>query len=121
MRHPVWRPVAQLCVIPGTWQRTFSHSARRRLQNLQPDADHGPAQHYERLVEQGILRADDYQRSVVAKLQDMHNQLKTFEPPAIPEPLSGSGGLLGRVFGSDDSPVPPIPENGACRQVMSHS
>lgn len=47
----------------------------------------GPTALYEQKIRDGLLRPDEYQKTVVAKLQALFDQLATFEPPPIPDPI----------------------------------
>ena len=57
----------------------------------------GPEALYERRVKEGSLRADDFQRSVVKKLQKLHDKLENFVPPPIPDPVEYDG-LVSLVY-----------------------
>jgi len=66
--------------IASNWtRRSFSTSGIKKLA--------GPAFLYEEKVKAGILREDEYQRTVVAKLQSLHDELMDFNPPPVPEPI----------------------------------
>lgn len=54
----------------------------------------GPLVRYDSLVEAGTLLNDDFQRVIVSKLQDLHDELEGYYPPPIPEevPTGGAGG-----------------------------
>ena len=45
-----------------------------------------PKSRYKELVAHGTLREDDHQKYIIGKLQNLHDQLKTYNPPLIPEP-----------------------------------
>ncbi|KDN45597.1 hypothetical protein K437DRAFT_235752 [Tilletiaria anomala UBC 951] len=67
----------------------------------------GPSAEYDRLVSKGVLTDDSFQRSIVARLQGLHDQLKTYKqkPPKAPsnQPKStgkGLGGLFSSLFSS---------------------
>lgn len=47
----------------------------------------GPTARYEELVESGTLRNDDHQRSIVALLQGLHEELTQYEPLPPTRPL----------------------------------
>ncbi|GFF91157.1 protein AFG1 [Aspergillus udagawae] len=76
----------------------------------------GPLQEYEGRVRQGRLRDDPYQREIVQKLQDLHDVLKGYTPPAVvhpsvesldPKPKSSFfGSLFGRKSAKAESKVP---------------
>jgi hypothetical protein len=71
-----------------------------------------PAQLYDEQVKSGRLRNDDFQRSVVAKLDGLHNQLATYDPPDIPKVIEYSS-WLDRLRGKPaHQEVPPIPDHG---------
>ena len=42
-----------------------------------------PLQQYHKLVDSGALRADDHQTRIIQKLQRLHDDLVTYEPPQI--------------------------------------
>ncbi|KAI5301521.1 hypothetical protein KEM56_001636 [Ascosphaera pollenicola] len=64
----------------------------------------GPLYEYQRRVQQGRLRSDDYQREIVTHLQDLHEDLRFYKPskvvrPPLPNESSGGSGL-GSLFSS---------------------
>lgn len=40
---------------------------------------------YEYLVRTGVLRADPYQKEIIQKLQDFHEELRHYDPGPIPD------------------------------------
>lgn len=54
----------------------------------------GPLKRYDNLIASGVLLNDDHQRSIVTRLQQMHDRLRTYHPPPVPEeiPRSAAGG-----------------------------
>lgn len=70
-----------------------------------------PLRQYQKLIDSGVLRGDDYQTRIIQKLQDLHDQLVNYEPPQIPE-SPNSNSLLSRIF-SRDSPIPTAPPENA--------
>jgi protein AFG1 len=62
-----------------------------------------PLQRYYKLVEAKTLRGDDHQTRIIQKLQDLHERLKDYDPPKIPDP-STSNSLLSRLFSLDTPP-----------------
>jgi hypothetical protein len=44
-----------------------------------------PIQQYRKLITDKTLRGDDHQTRIIHKLQDLHDQLKTYNPPIIPD------------------------------------
>ncbi|KAF4575161.1 AFG1 ATPase family protein [Pleurotus pulmonarius] len=56
-----------------------------------------PIARYHQLVESGILRGDEHQHRIIGRLQRLHNQLLSYDPPTIPNP-SESNSLLSRIF-----------------------
>jgi protein AFG1 len=55
-----------------------------------------PLQRYYKLVEAKTLRGDDHQTRIIQKLQDLHERLKDYDPPKIPDP-STSNSLVSAV------------------------
>jgi protein AFG1 len=45
-------------------------------------------QEYQKLVEAGALRSDDYQTRIIQKLQGLHDALAVYDPPPPAETLS---------------------------------
>ena len=43
-----------------------------------------PLSRYHELITDGVLRSDDHQYSVVARLQKLHDDLRLYTPPPIP-------------------------------------
>ncbi|GJE84236.1 AFG1-like ATPase [Phanerochaete sordida] len=56
-----------------------------------------PLQQYQRLVDSSALRADDHQTRIIQKLQRLHDDLVTYEPPQI-DTSSSSLSILSRLF-----------------------
>ena len=54
-----------------------------------------PLHQYQKLIDSGVLQGDDHQTRIIQKLQDLHDQLVTYEPPQIPE-ASNSNSLVWR-------------------------
>lgn len=79
----------------------------------------GPTALYRQRVKQGTLREDPHQLPIVADLQRVYDELLSYEPPAVPEPLvdvgpssSATAGFFGRIFGrlSSAATAPAIPD-----------
>ncbi|KAI0797000.1 AFG1-like ATPase [Abortiporus biennis] len=66
-----------------------------------------PINQYHKLVEAGTLRADPHQTRIIEKLQRLHDDLLTYEPPKIPTAPPSSNSLIARLF-SGSSPEPEI-------------
>lgn len=45
-----------------------------------------PRTRYHELVGQGIIRDDPYQRTIIDKLQNLHDELRFYHIPIIPPP-----------------------------------
>ena len=43
-----------------------------------------PLRQYQKLIDSGVLRGDDHQTRIIQKLQDLHDELLTYDPPMIP-------------------------------------
>ncbi len=73
-----------------------------------------PTERYEELVQSGVLRSDDHQRGIIKVLQSLHDQLRTYKQPDVPDPeahLQASKGFLSWLpFGakSNTHEIPPI-------------
>lgn len=63
----------------------------------------GPTALYEQKIRDGLLRPDEYQKTVVAKLQALFDQLATFEPPPIPDPIEYKSAVCLSLFTSEQS------------------
>lgn len=66
-------------------RQTFHLSAVSLRQDHAPTS--GPTARYEELVQSGTLRNDDHQRSIVALLQGLHEELTQYEPVPPTRPL----------------------------------
>lgn len=94
-----------------TLRMCMPHLAGVRAQSTETNT--APSTVYERRVEAGEIRADDYQRQIVAMLDELHHALRTYEQPEVPDPNetapASSGGissLLGPIsglFGSSET------------------
>jgi peroxisome-assembly ATPase len=43
-----------------------------------------PLRQYQKLIESGVLRGDEYQTRIIQKLQELHDKLSKYDPPMIP-------------------------------------
>jgi protein AFG1 len=71
-----------------------------------------PAELYDARVKSGELNQDDFQRTVVAKLDALHQQLKSYHPPDIPKTVEYSNWFDKLRGHPTQQEVPPIPDNG---------
>ncbi|GLB34067.1 putative AFG1-like ATPase [Lyophyllum shimeji] len=69
-----------------------------------------PMREYRKLVETGVLRGDEHQTRIVQKLEDLHDRLMDYNPPAIPVTTQSSS-LLSRLFGREQQLPSSPPEN----------
>lgn len=53
-----------------------------------------PTSRYNELIENGTLRKDRHQRSIVAKLQTLHDHLRTYEQPLPTEVVQQTPGFV---------------------------
>ncbi len=73
-----------------------------------------PIERYDELVQSGVLRDDSHQRGIIKVLQSLHDQLKSYKQPDVPDPeehLQASKGLLSWLpFGKNSraAEIPPI-------------
>ncbi|KAF7981683.1 hypothetical protein HWV62_32238 [Athelia sp. TMB] len=63
-----------------------------------------PIDHYNKLVEESTLRKDAHQTRIIQKLQDLHDRLKTYDPPSISSPSSES--IISRFFSRPPATAP---------------
>ncbi|KAH9850808.1 AFG1-like ATPase [Lenzites betulinus] len=61
------------------------------------ESRNSPLQQYYKLVESGVLRADDHQERIIGKLQRLHDDLLHYEPPHISH-TPASNSLISRLF-----------------------
>ncbi|KAJ7780930.1 AFG1-like ATPase-domain-containing protein [Mycena metata] len=71
-----------------------------------------PLPQYRKLVRGGTLRGDDHQTRIIQKLQDLHDNLVSYDPPRIPQPAAPSlfSRLLGRPAEPTVAPPPDVPK-----------
>lgn len=63
-----------------------------------------PLSRYNQLVEAGALRDDPHQRTIIEKLEKLHQELTTYHPPPIPTSSSTSGSSwFGNLFSSNSA------------------
>ncbi|KAF2671541.1 mitochondrial ATPase [Microthyrium microscopicum] len=67
---------------------------------------HGPIQEYDRRVENGILRNDEHQRTIIENLQDLHDTVAHYDQVKVAHPTIESleppkKSFFGRLFGSE--------------------
>ncbi|PWN26101.1 hypothetical protein BDZ90DRAFT_58781 [Jaminaea rosea] len=80
-----------------------SYSPSARASPSSPPS--GPTARYNELVQKGLLKDDDHQRSIIAILQGLHEELTLYRPPNPTRPLGQKKevekrGFFGRLFGS---------------------
>nr|POF00967.1 protein afg1 [Quercus suber] len=69
---------------------------------------HGPIAEYDERVRSGRLRNDQHQRTLIQSLQDLHDMLMAYTPPAVVHPTIASlqpqrrRSFIGSIFGGDD-------------------
>lgn len=64
-----------------------------------------PLEQYFKLVDSGTLKPDDHQTRIVQKLQRLHDEVLTYDPPAISSSsTSSSSSLFARLFSGSATP-----------------
>jgi hypothetical protein len=53
-----------------------------------------PLSRYESSVKNGVLRDDEHQRSIISKLQKLHDELKGYRPVEVPDSHAANGGWV---------------------------
>ncbi|CAG8571480.1 6861_t:CDS:2 [Acaulospora colombiana] len=76
---------------------------RRRRRWLAP-SEETPISKYEEMIENGILRPDEHQRTIIEKLQRLHDDLRDYEQPPVAE-------ILQRMFGGSNEVLPEPPSD----------
>ncbi|KKA27657.1 hypothetical protein TD95_001254 [Thielaviopsis punctulata] len=78
----------------------------------------GPIEEYDRRVAHGRLRNDPHQRGIIQHLQNLHQELCSYVPPAVQQPsiesLQPSKSFFGSLFGSSkpkEAALGALPEN----------
>lgn len=73
-----------------------------------------PIKRYDELVEKGLLNEDSHQRQVVQRLEDLHNELKTYKQKLQPEPETAKPeGFFSKFFGHNK----PKDDNGGKLEI----
>ncbi|KAL0949226.1 hypothetical protein HGRIS_009305 [Hohenbuehelia grisea] len=73
-----------------------------------------PLERYHSLVHSGALRGDEDQTRIIQKLQDLHDQLLSYDAPPVPSHSTSSNSLLSRLLPFTRSePTPTGPPPGA--------
>ncbi|KAG8932959.1 hypothetical protein FRC02_000310 [Tulasnella sp. 418] len=79
-------------------QRSFACSALRPTSSAKAPT---PTSRYNDLATKGIIRTDDHQRTIVAKLQNLHEQVATYSPPPVPPKTPpAKNSFFSRMFGA---------------------
>ncbi|KAH7030122.1 AFG1-like ATPase-domain-containing protein [Linnemannia elongata] len=81
-------------------------NARRSILTVSMDAEelsNGPMPVYNDLIAQGSLKEDDFQRTIIETLQEMHDRLKDYNPAPLsqekkPEPERGLFAKMSSMF-----------------------
>ena len=71
-----------------------------------------PIERYDELVRSGLLRDDAHQRNIIKVLQSLHDRLKSYQQPQVPDPeehLQAHQGLLSWLPFGNRSKTPEIP------------
>lgn len=72
---------------PSYWSHE-THAVMIQLVASASGSRSTPMQEYQKLVEAGALRSDDYQTRIIQKLQGLHDALAVYDPPPPAETLS---------------------------------
>lgn len=106
------RPVLQF----NDLERTYATAAIKAASGPAPTADavsplvdiphaviklegDDPLSRYESSVKNGVLRDDDHQRSIISKLQTLHDELKDYQPIEVPDSHTANGGWVRTLIG----------------------
>ncbi|KAG8798603.1 hypothetical protein FRC16_006930 [Serendipita sp. 398] len=68
-----------------------------------------PLSRYQEMIKSGTLRSDEHQRTIVEKLQALHDQLRDYKQPPVTEIVVRTPSFLQRLFGSQAEPLPDSP------------
>ncbi|EAU84331.2 AFG1 family mitochondrial ATPase [Coprinopsis cinerea okayama7 len=69
-----------------------------------------PLRQYQNLVSSGVLRGDEHQTRIIERLQELHDQLVTYEPPPLEEEVRANS-FLSRWFSRETSEPVSSPAN----------
>lgn len=83
----------------------------RRRRRTQPTAEIGPNSKYQELLENGTLRRDAHQQTIVDKLQALHEELQNYEQPPVPDAVESKPSIWQRLTGGAPSVLPDYPED----------
>ncbi|KAK4651929.1 ATPase [Podospora pseudocomata] len=85
------------------------------VKEVRNEKDVGPAEEYDRRVEEGLLRNDEHQRGIIQSLQHLHEELRHYTAPPVVRPTLESlkpQKSLFSWFGKDTKPtIGKIPGN----------
>ncbi|KAE8131518.1 AFG1-like ATPase-domain-containing protein [Aspergillus pseudotamarii] len=105
---------------PGhEYMRQYATAAANEVRSdVATELQGGPLKEYDARVQQGRLRDDPYQRQIIGTLQDLHERLRSYNPPAVIHPnpesldLQPKTSFLGSLFGRGKAKEElAIPEN----------
>jgi len=65
---------------------------------------------YQNLIDSGVLRGDDHQTRIIGVLQGLHDELLTYEPPAVEAPAQ-TNTLFSRFFSREEPGPATAPAN----------
>ncbi|KII95035.1 hypothetical protein PLICRDRAFT_693312 [Plicaturopsis crispa FD-325 SS-3] len=83
-----------------------SSAAHEPADSSTDTAEDSPLKRYHGLINSGAIRGDEHQTRIIQKLQNLHDQLKAYEPPPIPS-KPDQNGIFSRLF-SRAAPTPAL-------------
>jgi peroxisome-assembly ATPase len=85
-------------------------------------SSNSPLSHYDRLVNSGALRAgDEHQHRVVRLLDELHQQLQSYDPPEIPpQSPSPKSSIFSRLFSKGSAAEPAVKVDDAPQGLYLH-
>ncbi|PVG03510.1 hypothetical protein CPB86DRAFT_779227 [Serendipita vermifera] len=83
---------------------------RRRRRWVAP-SEETPISKYEEMVKNGILRPDEHQKTIIEKLQRLHDDLRDYEQPPVAEIVRPTPTFFQRMFGGSNEVLPEAPSD----------
>lgn len=82
--RPITRSLLRAQSTLSAEQTDDGYAGKDQETNDVADADNSPIEKYKHLIKTGTLNPDSHQLRIISKLDDLHDELSTYNPSALP-------------------------------------